>query len=229
MPTPLGPLPPWPTTLTAARAVQLSLQDRVQRHGTVPHLATIGGVDVSNTPGIDRCHAAAVSLAWPDLTVIAEAGATLVPPFPYVPGFLSFREVPVLWAALAGLAALPDVLVVDGHGEAHPRRFGIACHLGVLLDRPTIGCAKRVLVGHHAPLAEQAGAREPLIYRGDLVGYALRTRTGVQPVYVSVGHRLDPQTAVDLVWHSVRRHRLPEPTRLAHLAANRLRRLIEVG
>jgi deoxyribonuclease V len=218
--TVLGNLPPWPTDLAAAANVQRALRGQVVVGGGAPDLTRLGGVDVSNTPGTDWCHAAAVSLAWPGLDLLETAGASAVPAFPYVPGFLSFREVPVLWAALAGLASLPEVIVVDGHGLAHPRRFGIACHLGVLLDRPTIGCAKRILVGRHEPLAPEAGSRQPLLHRGDLVGYALRTRTGVQPVYVSVGHRLAPEAAVELVWQAVRRHKLPEPTRLAHLAAN---------
>jgi deoxyribonuclease V len=225
----LAALPAWPATLAEARELQLALCSRVITTGEVPALTHIGGVDVSNTPGTDHFHAAAVSLDWPGLAVSESAGATGVPTFPYVPGFLSFREVPVVWAALDQLAHLPEVIVVDGHGYAHPRRFGIACHLGVLLDRPTIGCAKRILVGHHEPLDSEAGARQPLMHRGELVGYALRTRTNVQPVYVSVGHRLSPEAAVDLIWQCVRRYRLPEPTRQAHLAANRYRRLVEAG
>jgi deoxyribonuclease V len=229
MATELGALPPWPATLAEAQALQMVLRERVRLDGEVPPLTRIGGVDVSNTPGTDRFHAAAVSLSWPDLALAEESGASGTPTFPYVPGFLSFREVPVVWAALAGLARLPGVIVVDGHGYAHPRRIGIACHLGVLLDRPTIGCAKRILVGRHEPLANEAGSRQPLVHRGEVVGMALRTRTGVQPVYVSVGHRLTLEAAVDMVWQSVRRYRLPEPTRQAHLAANRFRRLAEAG
>jgi deoxyribonuclease V len=225
----LGPLPAWPATLAEAREIQLALQSRVITTGGIPPLTRVGGVDVSNTPGTDRFHAAAVSLDWPGLGLVESAGATGEPTFPYVPGFLSFREVPIVWAALANLSQLPEVIVVDGHGFAHPRRFGIACHLGVLLDRPTIGCAKRILVGRHEPLDLQAGARQPLVHRGEIVGYALRTRTNVQPVYVSTGHRISPEAAVDLIWQSVRRYRLPEPTRQAHLAANRYRKLAEAG
>ena len=219
----LEPLPAWPQTLADARLVQETLRHRVDLQTPLPPLMSIGGVDVSNSPGRAPVYAAAVRLDAATLAVEEVAGATGLPAFPYVPGFLSFRETPVVWAALQQLASLPDVLIVDGHGIAHPRRFGIACHLGVLLDRPTIGCAKRILVGKHAPLAETAGACTPLLHSDELLGYVLRTRTGVQPVYVSPGHRVSAAEAVEVVWRCVRRHRLPEPPRQAHLAANRVR------
>jgi deoxyribonuclease V len=135
--------------------------------------------------------------------------------FPYVPGLLSFREAPALLAALRRLHREPDVLLCDGQGRAHPRRFGIACHLGVLCDLPAIGCAKSLLVGTHASLSLDRGASQPLVHHNEIVGTVLRTQEGIRPVYVSIGHRMDLPKAVDLVLAAAIRYRLPEPTRLA--------------
>ena len=143
--------------------------------------------------------------------------------FPYVPGLLSFREAPVLLKCFRKLRCAPDVVMIDGHGLAHPRRFGIACHIGWLLDVPTIGCAKSILVGEYQRLGKRRGAIAPLIHKGEVVGCAVRTRTGVQPVYISSGHRIDLPTAVRLALRCAPRVRLPEPTRQAHLLVNRLR------
>jgi deoxyribonuclease V len=140
--------------------------------------------------------------------------------FPYVPGLLSFREAPAILAALSGLKTPPDLLMCDGQGIAHPRRLGIASHLGVLADLPSIGVAKSILVGRHAPLDDHPGAWQPLINRGEVIGAALRTRQGVKPVYVSVGHRLSLETAIELVLRCTSKYRLPEPTRQAHHLAS---------
>lgn len=164
-------------------------------------------------------------LALPGLAVVATAGATRRAEFPYVPGLLAFREAPCVLDALARLDALPDLLVVDGHGVSHPRGLGIASHLGVLLDRPAIGVAKSILVG--APEGEPGdapGSWVPLRWQGRTVGAVLRTRARVSPVYVSVGHRVTLEGAVRQVCAMLGRTRLPEPTRQAHLAANALRR-----
>ena len=193
---------------------------------------TVAGVDVSNTPRDpdERLHAALAVLALPSLALVASAGATRRASFPYVPGLLAFREVPCLLDAFVRLDATPDLLVVDGHGVSHPRGIGIASHLGVLLDRPTIGVAKSILVG--APkgeLGEAPGSCVPLVWRGRTVGAVLRTRARVSPIYVSVGHRVTLDGAVRQVCAMLGRTRLPEPTRQAHLAANALRRSQEAG
>jgi deoxyribonuclease V len=135
--------------------------------------------------------------------------------FPYVPGLLSFREAPAVLAALRKLSADPDVLVCDGHGVAHPRRFGIACHVGVITGRPTLGCAKSRLVGRHREPGRKRGSRTRLWDGGDVVGAVLRTRDGVKPLYLSVGHRVDLPSVVDIVMSCFGGYRLPEPTRLA--------------
>jgi deoxyribonuclease V len=134
---------------------------------------------------------------------------------PYVPGLLSFREDPAVLAALRRLRATPDVLLYDGHGLAHPRRFGVACHIGLIVDRPAIGCAKSRLVGMHREPGWRRGSAAPLLDGGEVIGSVLRTRDGVRPVFVSVGHRIDLRTARRIVLACALRHRLPEPTRLA--------------
>ena len=143
---------------------------------------------------------------------------------PYVPGLLSFRELPLVLTAWDRLRQKPDLVLVDGHGIAHPRGLGIASHLGLAIDRPTIGCAKSILVGRHEPLAPARGSMAPLVHHGETVGYAVRTKDKVNPVFVSCGHRVSQETAVRWVLECARGYRLPEPTRQAHLASNQLRR-----
>jgi deoxyribonuclease V len=143
--------------------------------------------------------------------------------FPYVPGYLSFREAPALLRAFAELRQTPDLLICDGHGVAHPRRFGLASHLGLWLDLPTIGCAKSRLIGSHAEPGARRGSRRRLIDAGEIVGEVVRTRDSVRPVYVSIGHRISLPTARRWVLRLARRFRLSEPVRAAHLEVNRLR------
>ncbi len=202
------------------RRLQERLAERVVEEPLGAEPQTIGAVDV-HLAG-DRGIAAAVVLGWPELKVVEERTAQLAVTFPYIPGLLSFREAPVCLAALRSLTSLPDLLLVDGQGRAHPRRFGIACHLGVELDIPTVGIAKSVLVGRHPPLGEERGRRAPLIADEEVVGEAVRTRTGVSPVYVSVGNRITLDEAVYWTLATTRGYRLPEPSRLAHRLAKRL-------
>jgi deoxyribonuclease V len=140
--------------------------------------------------------------------------------FPYVPGYLSFREVPAILGALASLDSPPDLILCDGQGLAHPRRFGLACHLGVLTGLPTIGVAKSRLIGTHVEVPQHKGAWVPLLDDDEIIGAVLRTRDGVQPLYVSVGHRVDLSTAIDFVLRCTTRYRLPETTRWAHKLAS---------
>jgi len=179
--------------------------------------ATVGGLDVGIRNGV-AC-AAVVVLSFPDLRVVAWSVARAPVSFPYIPGLLAYREIPVALGALSHLGVAPDVLICDGQGMAHPRRMGIATHLGILLDGPTVGCAKSRLWGTHGPVGEGRGEWQALDDAGDTIGAVVRTRKGVKPVYVSPGHRADLDSAVRLVLDCAPRYRLPEPTRLAHLLA----------
>ena len=221
----------FPTTVAAATAEQERLRARVVLRppdGFAPRL--VGGFDVSMTRGSEVGHGGIVVLDLDTMQTVATATTSAPLPMPYVPGFLSFRELPVVvgaWEALLAQGARPDVLLFDGQGYAHPRRFGIACHGGVLFDVPAIGCAKSVLVGRHEPLGEERGARAPLVHRRETVGMALRLRARVQPVYVSPGHRMDLATAVALVERLGTGFREPETTRRAHALVNAHRRRVE--
>ncbi len=215
-----------PPDAAAARRAQTALADRVVREDAFGEVRLLGGVDVSNNrfDPEQRVFAAVVALSFPGLRVVETAGAAARAAMPYVPGLLGFREVPALLAAWEKLRSKPDLVLVDGHGVAHPRRLGIAAHLGVVLDVPAIGVAKSVLVGaEDPPLPDEAGAETPLVWRGERIGTALRTRRRANPLYVSVGHRVSLGTAVAWVRRATNTYRLPEPTRHAHLAANALR------
>lgn len=198
-------------------ALQRRLASRVVRRGDVPSAKVrfIAGSDVAFDRPTNRAAGAVVVLAWPSLEVVEEATVEAPTPFPYVPGLLSFRETPVLLDAFAGLRHTPDLLMVDGHGYAHPRRFGFACHLGLLLGLPTIGVAKSRLVGTSKRLGLRRGARADLVDDREVVGSLLRTRDGVRPVYVSVGHRISLAAAERWTLACATRYRLPEPARLA--------------
>jgi deoxyribonuclease V len=215
-----------PPDAAAARLAQTALAERVVRADAFGEVRLLGGVDVSNNrfDPEQRIFAAVVALSFPDLRVVETAGAAARAGMPYIPGLLGFREIPALLAAWAKLRAKPDLVLVDGHGVAHPRRLGIASHLGVVLDQPVIGVAKSILVGKaDPPLPEEVGAETPLLWRGERIGTALRTRRRANPLFVSVGHRVSLETAVAWVRRATRGYRLPEPTRQAHLAANALR------
>jgi deoxyribonuclease V len=211
---------PWPETPAQAMALQRALAGRVVQVDDVGTVRRVAGVDVGFPGGGQRARAAVAVLSFPDLRPVEQAVAELPVAFPYVPGLLSFRELPAVLAALAGLAQPPDLLLVDGQGLAHPRRFGIACHLGVLTGLPTIGVAKTRLVGTHDPVPDRRGAWVPLRDRGEVIGAVLRSRVGVKPIYVSVGHRLSLWRAVEWVMACTGRHRLPQTTRAAHALAS---------
>lgn len=182
----------------------------------------VAGADVS-TQG-ERGYAIVAVLSFPGLSVVEVRGFEVPLEFPYVPGLLGFREVPLVVGALEQVKSNVDVIILDGHGLAHPRSLGLASHTGLFLDVPTVGCAKSRLVGEHQEPGREKGSVTDLVYRNKVVGKVVRTRTGVSPVYVSIGNRIDLEGAVDLVLACCTKYRLPETTRRAHNAANRLRR-----
>jgi len=209
---------PWNLSPEEAIVLQQRLASQVRETPLPASPRTVGGIDVS-FPDRDTALAAVVILSYPDQTPLAQATAKLPATFPYVPGLLSFRETPVVLAALEKLSEFPDVFICDAQGRAHPRRLGLASHLGLLLDHPTIGCAKSRLIGSHGQLPTAKGAQVPLYDGKEQIGAVVRTRTGVKPVYVSVGHRVSLVEAVEIVLTCSTRYRLPEPTRLAHQVA----------
>ena len=214
-------LHPWGVDRRTAASIQRDLATRVVARdevATAPRY--IAGVDLSPPDAAGETTAAAVLVELPNLSVVEVRLHQSRPAFPYVPGLLSFREAPLVLGALATLSIAPDVVLVDGHGMAHPRRFGLACHLGLLTGVPTVGCAKSILCGRPDGSPEpERGSHVPLVDRGEVVGAAVRTRTSVTPIYVSVGHRISLERAVELTLACCKGYRMPEPTRLAHLAA----------
>ena len=219
MPVTIHALHGWDVAPDEAIRLQRTLAPQVIADQPLPldSIRLVAGVDVS-VKG-ERSQAAVVVLRFPALDVVETVTAERPTTFPYVPGLLSFREGAVILDALSRLTSTPDAFLFDGQGTVHPRRFGIACHIGLFLDAPTVGCAKSLLVGHHAPLPAEKGAWAPLLDRGEVIGAALRTRANVKPVYVSVGHRAALDDARALVLACTTRYRLPEPTRRAHQAA----------
>ena len=211
---------PWPVTVAAARLIQEALAPRVIRKGKLGKVKRVAGVDVGFEGNGRTTRAAVAVLSFPDLEPVDQAIYRCPTRFPYVPGYLSFREVPAVLEALHILISPPDLILCDGQGLAHPRRFGLACHLGVLTDIPTIGVAKSRLIGEHGALPPRKGSWVPLMDKGETIGAVLRTRDNVSPVYVSIGHRTSLATAIDYVLRCTPRYRLPETTRRAHRLAS---------
>ncbi len=209
----------WELSPQEAIEQQRALAAQVRQQNEFAPVTHVAGVDVGFEENNTVSRAAAVVLTFPQLEPVEAAIARRPVTFPYVPGLLAFRELPVVLDALAQLKQEPQLIIVDGQGRAHPRRFGIACHLGVLLDRATIGCGKSILVGRAEIPEERIGARTPLIHMGETVGAALRTKLQVTPVYVSIGNRIDLSTAVDYVLKCCKGYRVPETTRYAHRVA----------
>jgi deoxyribonuclease V len=211
----------WDLSPREASALQSELAKQVVREMQGGDVATVAGIDVGIHGVISR--AAVVVLGYPGLETVEYATATRPVTFPYIPGLLSFREGPVILDALNKLSAAPDLLIFDGQGLAHPRRLGIASHIGLLVDLPSIGCAKSRLCGQYEEPGLEGGSHVPLTDKGETIGSVVRTRSGVKPVFVSVGHMLDLQTSVDYVLGCCRGYRLPETTRRAHQMASKTR------
>jgi len=224
------PIPFLPGTVGEARSIQEKLRGSVRIEPLdLSRLRRVAAADVTFLEEKETVAAAVVVVNYPSGEIAEERTAVVRTEFPYVPGYLSFREGPAILAAWAKLDRPPDAVLFDGQGIAHPRRFGIASHMGVLLDVPSVGCAKSLLVGEHDEPGPEKGEWAPLRHEGELVGAALRTRRGVKPVYVSVGHRADLPTAIALVLSLCTRYRLPDPARRAHQLTQELRRLSPSG
>lgn len=231
MPDPTPPAPPatparrWEMTVAQAREVQQALREQLVTEpppGFAP--CFVAGADVSMERFKHFGYAAIVVIDLRTMEQVDEAAAAAELRFPYVPGYLSFRELPPLQACWQALRVRPDLVVFDGHGYAHPRRFGLACHGGVLWDVPSIGCAKNPFIGTHDPVGNERGSTSPIVHEGEVVGMVVRTRAGTKPLYVSAGHRMDLPTAVEMVLRLAPKYRQPETTRLAHQRVNELRR-----
>jgi deoxyribonuclease V len=207
---------PWDVTYEQAVAIQNDLCHRISEN-PLKSVTTVAGIDVSFPNANAR--AAVVVLSFPALKPLDYATAQLPLSFPYIPGLLAFREMPVVLAALGKLQSWPDLFIFDAHGFAHPRRLGLASHAGVLLDWPSIGCAKSRLIGEYVEPGQERGAWSPLVHDGETIGRVLRTRTGVKPVYVSIGHQIDLPSATRCVLQCAPKYRLPETTRYAHRVA----------
>lgn len=217
----------WDVAPKEAIAIQRELSMRVRLAPLSKEVRTIGGADVSMNRFAKDGFAGFVTLSYPNCEIVDHAVAAGPIPFPYIPGLLSFREIPLLMSAWEMLEMKPDVLVVDGTGIAHPRRIGIATHLGLLLGVPTIGCAKSVLTGTYEEPSNEPGASSYLFDRynkEEVIGAALRTKRNVKPVFISPGHLITLEESLSLIQKCVRKHRLPEPTRHAHNTVNEYRR-----
>jgi deoxyribonuclease V len=217
-------LHPWRINPKKAREIQGSLASRVIKKGRLPSVKYVAGADISAEKGSKMAYAGVVVLRFPGLELVEQQGKMLKLSFPYIPGLLAFREAPPLLRVIKQLRYKPDIFLFDGQGIAHPRRIGIASHMGLLLDKPSIGCAKSRLFGHY---------KEPGLKRGSfsylydahkrIVGAVVRTRTDVRPVFVSIGHRIDLMTAIRFVMACTSRYRVPDPIREAHFFVNHLR------
>jgi deoxyribonuclease V len=210
-------------TITEAVKIQNELKSKLVLDSSPLHIKTIAGADISFNKYSTTVYAGIVILSFPELIIRSYSLVTAEVTFPYVPGFLAFREVPALMKAWDLIPQKPEVLIVDGHGIAHPRRMGIAAHFGTLAEHATIGCAKKLLFGKY---------NEPGIYKNDIsviydkeekIGYALRTKDKVKPVFISPGNKMSLENSISVIKDCIRKHRLPEPTRLAHETVNRFR------
>jgi deoxyribonuclease V len=233
---------PWVKTIEEAREIQEQLRYQVITEDQLKQVNYVAGVDVGFKQNYTITKAAVAVLSYPDLTLVEQAIATIPTTFPYIPGFLSFREIPAIIEALKQLKITPDLILCDGQGLAHPLRFGIASHLGVLIDVPTIGVAKSLLIGKYEEVPPEKGSWKPLIDRGETIGVVLRSRTSlrtrtrtasetsasktsspryqVKPIYISVGHRISLATAINYVMGCITKYRLPETTRWADRLAS---------
>jgi deoxyribonuclease V len=213
-------LHPWNVSSQRAIQIQADLRGEIIQVDEMGKITVVAGVDVGFESDGEITRAGVALLEFPSLEVIETAIASQPTNFPYVPGLLSFREAPAICEALTNLSCTPDLIICDGHGLAHPRRFGLACHIGLLSGTPTIGVAKSLLIGEHQPVGQKRGDWSYLLDDGGVIGLVLRTRTKVKPVYVSIGHKISLGTAAELILQCAPRYRIPEPIRQAHRLAS---------
>ena len=210
----------WPTTIDDAKKMQIALRDRVIKENQFDTVSFVAGVDVGFEEGGSITRAAVAILSYPELAFVEKSIYRLKTTFPYIPGYLSFREAPAILEALSKVLQVPDLILCDGQGLAHPRQFGIACHIGVLTDIPCIGVAKSRLVGTYVEPGQTKGEWSELSQHNTCIGAVLRTRSNVKPLYISIGHKIDLATAMSYVLNCTTRYRLPETTRWAHKLAS---------
>ncbi len=208
------------TNTAEAKLIQEKLRHRVITQDELGTVRYVAGVDVGFKNNYQITQAAIAVLSFPSLELVESAIAKIPTTFPYIPGFLSFREIPAIVEALKKIQTTPDLILCDGQGLAHPRRLGLACHLGVLLDIPTIGVAKSLFIGKHEEVSLDKGSWQPLIDKDETVGLVLRSRTKVKPIYISIGHKISLPTAKDYVMQCLTQYRLPETTRWADKLAS---------
>ena len=212
----------WANNVKEAKLIQEQLRHQVITQDQLETVNYVAGVDVGFEDNYKITQAAVAVLSFPELQLVEHTIAQIPTVFPYIPGYLSFREIPAILEALKQLQITPDLILCDGQGLAHPRRFGLASHLGVLLDLPTIGVAKSLFVGKHQEVDIQKGSWQPLIDQDETIGLILRSRTNVKPIYVSIGHKISLPTAKEYVMQCLTKYRLPETTRWADkLASNK--------
>ena len=212
----------WDVTPSQAIQIQKEYAGKVERDGTLRDVTAIAGVDIAfeGTTGFG----AVVILTYPELQVLDQAVVEAPVPIPYIPGLLSFREIPIVLRAFEKIREMPDVIFVDGQGTLHPRRFGIACHLGLTLDVPTVGCAKSLLCGSYPEPGPEKGDYSFVEHKNDRIGVALRTRTRTKEIFVSVGHKISIENAIELTLSISPKYRIPEPTRHADRLAGEYKR-----
>jgi len=214
----------WNLTPAEAKALQFELAGNVRLQPLPDRFEVLGGSDVGYIKSTNQLVAVMLTFRWPTLELLETSHVVTAASFPYIPGLLSFREVPPLMEAYHLLKRPPDVLLCDAQGIAHPRKLGLACHIGLCLDIPAVGCAKSRLCGTHEPLELRKGNSTPLYLNGEIIGYVLCSRDGVKPVYVSPGHLADFESSISVIHRCLTRYRLPEPLRQAHNTATRIRR-----
>ncbi len=221
------PITNWPVDRAEAEARLAETAKAVSLLNFIHDPELVAAVDTAYGVGAEYVYASAVVTRFPDIEEVERTVARARAPFPYIPGLLFFREGPAITEALERLKSTPDVIIVHGHGVAHPRRCGMASQIGVLFDVPSIGCCRRILAGRHRPVGDSKGSAEPIMLGGQEVGWAYRSKDHVKPIFISPGHKCDLATARDIVVRNLRGFRLPEPLRLAHLFANKHKRNLE--
>jgi deoxyribonuclease V len=210
----------WNLSPTEAKKVQLKLAQQVVYENEIEQINFVAGIDVGFNLKRKISKAALALLSYPNLNFIEATEAELTTVFPYIPGLLSFREIPVIIEALKKVNQQPDVILCDGQGIAHPRRFGIACHIGVLTGIPTIGVAKSRLIGEYHSLGLKKGSTVPLKHGDEIIGSVIRSRANVKPLFISIGHKLNLEKCLEIVWTCITKYRQPETTRWAHRLAS---------